>query len=75
MCSLKCRMLAVLMRDTGWRGRVVRRERDVGGGAMTGGLGAMDEAGEAREAAEGAGEGVKGARSAFEVLAAGVRPA
>ena len=34
---------------------------DMGGGAVTGGLGAVDEA---REATEGAGEGVKGACSA-----------
>ena len=44
---------------------------DTGGGAVTGGLGAMDEA---REAAKGVGEGMKGARSAW-VLAAGMRPA
>ena len=39
---------------------------DMGGGTVTGGLGAVDEAGEAREAAEGAGEGVKGVHSVFE---------
>ena len=56
------------------------REHDVGGGAMwtdmgggtvTGGLGAVDEAREAREAAEGAGEGMKGARSAHEGAGSG----
>ena len=59
---------------------MVCRECDIGGGAMwtdtgggtvTGGLGAVDEAREAREAAEGAGEGVKGARSAFEGAGSG----
>ena len=44
---------------------------DMGGGAVTGGLGAVDEAGEAGEATEGAGEGMKGARSACESAGSG----
>ena len=59
---------------------MVRRECNVGGGAMwtemgggavTGGLGAVDEAGEAAEAAERAGEGVKGAHSACKGAGSG----
>ena len=41
---------------------------NMGGGTVTGGLGAVDEA---REAAEGAGEGMKGAHSAFEGAGSG----